>query len=215
MSKEKDITLKELPDVMTFFDTEFADRRNSRVCQIGLMRVTSDFTVLQQDVMLVDPEKPFGKFQFRTHHIGPADVRGCITFGEAWDMVIGGYFPEGCAVVGHNVGVDLAVLDKCCLAYGIKMPAVRRADTMSIAKLVFPEMGSYKLNLVCEYAGLDMERFEREFHHDALHDTEATARAFFKMHRMRPECVKWRRRNPKHGLVDRRLTTEEAAGSSE
>lgn len=183
-------------DSITVFDVETADARNSRICQIGIVRLDSGLDVIDAQSWLVDPEAPFGQYQMQVHDIRPRDVYGKPTFGDLWDSELHAYFPPQGYVVGHNVKFDLAVLDKCCAHYGYKMPQFNVIDTVNMAKQALPYLKGKKLNLVADALGVELSH-----HHDALSDTIATADILRSMVDMGTP-FSWRVWEPKHAQID-------------
>lgn len=189
--------MKDKWDSITVFDVETADLHNTRICQIGVVRLDSGLEIIDSQAWFVDPEKPFGYPQMQVHGIHPEDVEGEPNFGELWDEVLHAYFPPNGYLVGHNIKFDLAAIDKCCAGYGYKLPQFHVIDTVQMAKCVLPNLESRKLNFVAD--ALDVEL---DHHHDALSDTMATAE-ILKCMRDRGASLSWGIWEPKHAQIER------------
>ena len=84
-------------------------------------------------------------------------------FGSLIYPVNYGYFRDS-VVVAHNAMFDIAVLRSINELYHIKMPDFTYVDTVSISRVIHPQLINHKLNTVCEYLGYELD------HHHAGSD---------------------------------------------
>jgi len=77
------------------------------------------------------------------------------------------------AILGHNVGFDMAMLQREFSRCGTDWPAPPALDTMLLARIVNPVLPDFSLDLVAGWLGIDIEK-----RHSALGDATAAARIF-------------------------------------
>lgn len=155
-----------------FLDVETPNRRNDRICSIGIIRTDISGAVLDKCYMLIDPEEPFDAINTSIHGITAADVRGMGTFASAWPRIES--LINGAVVVAHNASFDLSVLDKCLAAYGIPMKPLTYACTKKLAGSQLSGLPNFKLDTVCEWLGIQLDA-----HHNAMADARACMEVFF------------------------------------
>ena len=71
--------------VYSFIDVETPNKRNDRICSIGLVQVTDEGEVVNEQHCLVNPECRFDDINMEIHGIAPIDVKDAVTFPELWD----------------------------------------------------------------------------------------------------------------------------------
>lgn len=157
----------------TFFDIETPNRRNDRICSIGLVQTNEHGATVRSDYILIDPESRFDESNMSVHGISPAAVDGAPTFVQAWESVIAPYI-AGPLLSAHNASFDLAVLAKTMQAYHIDMPSIEYACTMAMAQRSPISPKSYRLPDVCAALGIPMGA-----HHNALDDADACRAVFW------------------------------------
>ena len=113
---------------------------------------------------LVNPGRPIVGNQL--HGLTDADVKGAPSPAEAVDQALS--FIGDALVVGHNVGFDLGFLEEAQASAHFE-PG-RYLDTLVIAREGYPEVGTYKLETLSSFFGVDLSQ-----NHRALPDAEATA----------------------------------------
>lgn len=157
----------------TFFDVETPNRRNDRICSIGLVQTDERGNEVKSDYILIDPESRFDDSSMSIHGISPLMVSGAPTFLQTWESRIAPFL-AGPLLSAHNATFDLAVLAKTMQAYGINMPSVKYACTMAMAQRSSISPRSYRLPDVCDALGICMG-----IHHNALDDAEACRKVFW------------------------------------
>lgn len=158
----------------TFIDVETPNRRNDRICSIGIVVSDENGNVLERRSQLTNPESTFDEVNMRITGISPIDVKAMPPFPEVWESVVAPLLNPR-AIVAHNASFDLNVIAKTLTAYGMPIPDIEYACTMEMAR-VAPSIESLKLPEVCNALGVSMGR-----HHDALEDAEACAEVFWSM----------------------------------
>ena len=83
-------------------------------------------------------------------------------------------FCEGCVLVAHNAGFDVGFISKKAEFMGIDIDYTV-VDTVSLARILLPELSRYKLNVVAKALGISLEN-----HHRAVDDAGCTAEIFVK-----------------------------------
>lgn len=157
----------------TFFDIETPNRRNDRICSIGLVQTNEHGSTVRSDYILIDPESRFDESNMSVHGISPLVVSGAPTFPQAWESRIAPFL-AGPLLSAHNAAFDLAVLAKTMQAYRFEMPPIEYACTMAMAQRSSISPRSYRLPDVCDALGICMGT-----HHNALDDAEACRRVFW------------------------------------
>jgi DNA polymerase-3 subunit epsilon/CBS domain-containing protein len=74
------------------------------------------------------------------HHIDDAKVAGAPSFAKVWPALLD--FIGGTVVVGHNIGFDLAVLERECKRAGFAFQQPRALDTRLLAEIVEPTLAA-------------------------------------------------------------------------
>jgi DNA polymerase-3 subunit epsilon len=151
--------------VFVALDFETADRGADSACAVGLVRVENG-TITQTITQLIQPPRFIFEFTY-IHGIEWSHVADKPTFGQAWPnlekIIHGAHF-----IAAHNAPFDRGVLNACCEAAGLPMPAHRFIDTVRLARdtwKIFPT----KLPIVCSHLGITLN------HHEALSDAQACA----------------------------------------
>lgn len=161
----------------TFFDVETPNRRNDRICSIGLVQTDANGNRTRSDYVLINPESRFDDSSMSIHGISPIMVGSAPTFAQAWETRIAPFL-AGPLLSAHNATFDLAVLAKTMEAYKIEMPSISYACTMMMAQQAPISPRSYRLPDVCETLGISMGT-----HHNALDDAEACRGIFWALAR--------------------------------
>lgn len=159
---------------LTFFDTEFPNRKMGSICSIGLI-VVKNGEIQAKEYYLVNPEDMFDPFCFHIHHITQDMVKDQPPFPVIWEK-IKQYFTNG-IVIGHNlVSADLFVLNKCLDRYGINKPDISYMDTLLLSRqYLAPRYGvNCKLGSLSEFFHIPLN------HHNAFSDAEACLSIFMK-----------------------------------
>lgn len=90
-------------------------------------------------------------------------------------------FCEGCVLVAHNAGFDVGFITKKAENLGIDIDFTV-VDTVSLARILLPDLSRYKLNTVAKALNISLEN-----HHRAVDDAGCTAEIFVKFIEMLKE----------------------------
>ena len=158
------------------FDVETPNQKNDRMSAIGVS-VVEDGKITDEFYTLVNPETYFNQFNVALTGITPESVKNAPTFPEVFERIKP--LLEGAVLVAHNASFDMGVLAKCLAFYGIRWkPELTYACTCSMARRVFPELSSRKLNVLCELLGIALD------HHNAMSDAHAAAELLIRYERL-------------------------------
>ncbi len=83
-------------------------------------------------------------------------------------------FCQDAPLVAHNASFDVSFIKQAAGRLNISYRPVS-IDTLGLARALLPELSKHKLNLVCDYLGVELNG-----HHRAVNDAEATAQVFIK-----------------------------------
>lgn len=113
---------------------------------------------------LVDPRDRFSSFNTRIHGIAAEHVMGKPCFADLHGVVDGHL--GGRTTVAHSY-FDKGALAAACRVHDRTMIETSWLDSVRVAKRVWPELASHKLNVVSRHLGIPLR------HHDALSDARA------------------------------------------
>lgn len=160
--------------IYTFLDVETPNRRNNRICSIGIEQTDDCGSVKYSEHFYVNPEQGFDYRNIELHGIAPADVMNERTFSELWRDEIGDIL-NGSIYVAHNVSFDLGVIGKTLDYYGLEKPAISYIDTIDLATHLL-SLDDYKLPTICAHYEVPLIS-----HHNALSDAHACNKIFWNM----------------------------------
>jgi DNA polymerase-3 subunit epsilon/CBS domain-containing protein len=153
-------------------ETNGLDVTNARIIQLGAVCI-ADGQVRHDAVLefLVNPNEPIPAATTAIHGISDQMVADADPFGVVAAPFV--KFIGDAAILGHNVGFDLAMLTREFSLAGMDWVTPPFLDTMSLARIVNPVLPNYSLDLVAEWLNIDIEN-----RHSALGDATATAHVF-------------------------------------
>ncbi len=148
-------------------------KHGDSIIEIGAVTV-EDGKITGRFETLINPLKPIPPFISGLTGITDAMVEEAPLFmevaGELHEMLDGSFF------VAHNVPFDLGFLQQEFEENGYFPFSGPRIDTVELARLLYPSLGSYKLNDLA--AAFDLPHAS---HHRAASDAEATAALLVEM----------------------------------
>ncbi|WP_454715218.1 3'-5' exonuclease [Caulobacter segnis] len=146
-------------------DFETANEQRSSPCSIGLAWIEDGQVARVEHHWIRPPGNRFARFNIAFHGIGPQDVEDA----EEWPDVLARLRPEleGALVLAHNASFDISVIRRSCEHYDVPAPGFDYLCTVQVARGVWPDLPSHKLNVVCGHLGVDFK------HHDAAGDAYA------------------------------------------
>ncbi len=153
-------------------ETTGLDPAKVRVLQIGAIALRHG--AIREDAVFerkLDPGVPIPPETTRIHGLDAAALRGAPPFATVYPELMA-FIGRG-TLIGHNIGFDLAVLERECALAGVAPPLNRLLDTRLLGELCFPRLGGFTLDKLASHLGLAIED-----RHDALADARLTARVF-------------------------------------
>jgi DNA polymerase-3 subunit epsilon len=153
------------PDAVDFVavDVETACGRVSSICQIGIVGFRRGEITFEYET-LIDPRDYFSSFNTRIHGITADHVAGKPCFGDL-HQIIDGHL-AGRVTVAHSY-FDKGALTAACRVHDRGAIEATWLDSVRVAKKVWPELSSHRLNVVSKHLGIRLK------HHDALSDARA------------------------------------------
>lgn len=146
-------------------DFETANETRSSPCSIGLAWI-EDGAVARVDHHYIRPwDMRFAPFNIAFHGIGPDHVRDADEFPAVLERLRDDL--DGALVLAHNASFDISVIRRTCEHYDIAPPAFDYMCTVQVARSVWPDLPSHKLNVVGRHLGVSFK------HHDAAGDAYA------------------------------------------
>jgi len=164
-----------MADEIVFVDVETPNRRNDRICAIGLLRCDMGGNVLGRFSTLIDPETAFDKRATEVNGIARDDVIGFPNFYDCWGD-IGLYIDGKTPLVAHGAAFDLSAIDKTMQAYEIARFDTEYSCTLKLGRALMPGLESYGLKNMCGELGVNLIS-----HHEALADAIACKNVFFSL----------------------------------
>lgn len=165
---------------LTFFDVETPNRRQDKICSIGVIRLDDSDQVEYRLHTYVDPEAPFDYQNTQIHGIACPDVSGYPTFDNLWKEELRSVFSDS-IVVAHNASFDLRVMDKTLSSYGEIIDPLDYLCTKRAAEICELDAPDYTLPSLCRRFGIELGT-----HHDAMCDATACMELF---RAMRQDCL--------------------------
>lgn len=156
-------------------ETTGLDPAQARMIQIGLVRMEGEEVFEDQSYeALVNPHIEIPSENSKIHGITNDMVQGCPSFPEIWDYI--NSFIGNDIIIGHNIGFDIAIIERECRRNMKKCHLGRRLDISALSRFIWPNMPDYSLETIA--AGLHLPLKNR---HTALGDAILTARIFVKL----------------------------------
>ena len=148
-------------------DFETANEHRGSPCSVGVAWIEDGRIIDVEHRYIRPPEMRFNGFNIGIHGIRPETVEDAPEFPELWEEFADRL--QGNVVLAHNASFDMSVIRATCEIYNMPFPQFSYLCTMKGAQRNWPQIGSAKLNRVCEFLGIDL------IHHDAAEDARACA----------------------------------------
>lgn len=149
------------------FDFETANRFRSSPCSIGIA-VVNDNTIVEHRHFLIKPEPfVFDDYNVMIHGITPEMVANSPSIDKLWPT-LEPYFKDK-LLVSHNASFDVSVLRQTLSMFEIPEPNIEFLCTYRLSQAAFPQIGSYRLNVLCNFLNIELN------HHNAESDAMACA----------------------------------------
>jgi DNA polymerase-3 subunit epsilon len=123
---------------------------------------------------LVNPAMPIPSASTAVHGITDQMVTNAPPFAAVWPSLEP--LMRGAVIVGHNIGFDLAMLERECALLDQPFVPPPTLDTLLLAGLLLPDIGELNLDNVAATLGVDIHG-----RHTALGDALVTAEIYVRM----------------------------------
>lgn len=145
---------------------------NDMITEIGAIKIKNG-EIIDTFSQLINPEMLISEKIINLTGITNEMVKDMPTLGEVvYDFR---NFIDDCVLVAHNASFDVGFIREKFKQFNIEInnPVL---DTLELARAVFPELKSHKLNVLAEHLNVNLEN-----HHRAVDDARATAEIFIKI----------------------------------
>lgn len=153
-------------------ETTGLDPAKARIVQIGGVRLSRG-RLLDQPVFdrKIDPGVPIPPETTRIHGIDAAAIAGAPRYGGVHDALA--EFIGSGVLIGHNIGFDLAILEREAILAGKRPLTNAILDTRLLGEICFPRLGGFTLDVLAAHLKIGIDN-----RHDALADATLTGRVF-------------------------------------
>lgn len=146
-------------------DFETANEQRSSPCSVGLAWIEDGAVVRVEERLIRPKDMRFSRFNIAVHGIRPGDVEDAAEFPEVmaeFEDDLG-----DALVIAHNAAFDMSVIRATYALYGIACPDIDYACTLKMARKVWQNLGSHRLNEVSRHINFSFT------HHNAAEDAHA------------------------------------------
>jgi len=150
-------------------DFETANEQRGSACSVGLAWIEDGEVVRVEERLIRPRDMRFSSFNIAIHSIRPEHVEDAGEFPEVMDEFIDDF--RGATMIAHNAAFDFSVWRACLDIYGVSYPELSYLCSVKMAKHVWPQLVSHKLNVLAQHLGLSFA------HHNAAEDAVICARA--------------------------------------
>ncbi len=172
VQNEKGQTLDGTDYVVFDIETTGLSETRNKIIEIGAVKVR-DGEVIDKFSEFINPEIPIPYHITQLTSITDAMVMNAPTYEELLPKFLD--FVGDAVVVAHNAKFDTGFIRHYAKTLGTEWkPTI--LDTMTIAQVLVPELGSYNLDRLCKQFGV-----VNAHHHRAVADADVTAAIFVKM----------------------------------
>ena len=145
------------------FETANADPASS--CSVGIVTIKNSVIVDEYYTLIKPRQMTFDSANIQVNGITPAMVETAGTFSDVWPEMAKRL--EGQTVAAHYAAFDIKVLKASLNDYDLDYPAIRYLCSWIISKAVWPDLMSYRLDVLAKRIGFSFS------HHNALEDARA------------------------------------------
>ena len=148
-------------------DFETATSQRNSACSVGVVVVENGEIKERYHSLIKPPDNEYLPFNIIIHGIKPEMTQDAPEFGEIWPDVV--KLLKGRRIFAHNCSFDASVLKESLAFCGVNAPQFEYSCSVQLAKAVWKDLPSYKLNRVASFLDISFN------HHDALADAYACA----------------------------------------
>ena len=143
-------------------DFETANHNRSSACQVGLAKVIEDKIVETKCFYIKPTPNYYEPINIRVHGITQQQTENAPTFEVLWQTELSQYI-QGFPLVAHNAPFEKSVFNAMRALFDLEVPPIY--DTLRLSRAFCPELFSFRLDSVCDYFNIPLEK-----HHDAEAD---------------------------------------------
>ena len=147
------------------FETATADPASA--CSVGIVIIKNSVIVDEYYSLIRPRQLVFDSGNIQVNGITPEMVRNAGDFAAVWPEIAKRL--EGETVAAHYAAFDIKVLKASLGDYDLENPAIRYVCSWVIGKAVWPDLVSYRLDVLAKRIGFSFT------HHNALEDAKACA----------------------------------------
>jgi len=143
-------------------DFETANERRASACSVGLAWIENGAVTRVEERLIRPKEMRFSGFNIGIHGIHPEDVEEAPEFPDVMNE-----FRDDCAgamLIAHNASFDMSVWRASLDLYGHSYPCFDYLCTLQMARRVWQDLPSYKLNALGRHLCIPFN------HHNAAED---------------------------------------------
>ena len=175
VTRDKGQTIKDTTFCVFDLETTGISFRTEKITEIGIMKIRNG-KVIDTFSSFVNPEKPIPMRVQEITKITDEMVKNAPTIKQILPKVMD-FFGDS-VLVAHNASFDTSFIRYNCEKQGIKFENTY-LDTLQLAKQLFPDYKKYKLGVIAENLGINVE-----VAHRALDDVDTTVKVFNIMTKM-------------------------------
>lgn len=156
-----------IPQSFTAIDFETANSERSSACSFAIA-VVLEGEITERKSWLIRPEPfRFDTINSHIHGLKEHDLVKQPNFSQLWPEI--STHLQGQHIIAHNTSFDLSVLRSVLDIYNIPYPDFSYSCTLSLSKIIWPELKKHKLDHIAKHFGIEFK------HHEALDDAYACA----------------------------------------
>lgn len=155
-------------------DFETATHAQNSACSVGIITVDGGLVTDEYYSLIQPPGLKFNDQNINIHGITPEMVEDAPTFADIWPEVRSRL--EQRVIFAHNAAFDMGVLKGTLEHYGLSLPKLWYACSLSLSRKVWPKLTTHKLNSMAEFLDVEFK------HHNAIQDAYACAQIVLRSH---------------------------------
>ncbi|HBA82967.1 MAG TPA: hypothetical protein DCZ95_02620 [Verrucomicrobia bacterium] len=142
------------------FDTETTgfSPKTDRLVELGAVKFRNG-KVIESKTWLINPKRSIPSYVQKVHGITPEMVANSPTFKDVYPEFE--TFIEGCVLFAHNANFDVSFMRAEMARNGITPPRNLTIDSLKLFRNWYPDLKSYKLGDLAEYAQVTGGTFHR------------------------------------------------------
>ncbi len=143
-----------------------------KITEVGIIKIKNG-EVIDTFECFVNPEKPIPEKVVEVTHITDDMVKDAETIDKVMPKIL--EFMGDSVLVAHNADFDIGFMKYNCEQLGLKLENTY-IDTLRLARAIFPDFTKYKLGIIAEKLGIQVD-----VAHRALDDVKTLVQVFKKM----------------------------------